>query len=114
MTEAATSVWTVSREKGMTADQIDKVCVDWLKENYGEELATRYRPYSLVIPMWNISELNEALETLLQMLRIVFGPDKSFGTIDYYEVRRKLKFWDDRTPIPEVFLKAFAEPCKPG
>jgi hypothetical protein len=109
MTEAATSVWTVSKEKDMTPDQIDKVCIDWLKENYGEELATKYRSYSLVIPRWNTSELNEALETLMQVLDIAFGPDESFGTVDYYEVRRKLKLSDDRTPIPEVFLKAFVE-----
>jgi len=94
----------------MTADQIDKVCIDWLKENYGQELARRYRPYSLVIPGRNISELNEALEILLQLLRVAFGQDKSFGTTDYYEVRRKLKLPDDRTPIPDVFLKAFAKP----
>ncbi len=93
----------------MTADQIDKVCIDWLEENYGEELATKYRPYSLVIPMWNTPELNEALEDLLQELRIAFGPDKSFGTTDYYKVRRKLKLLDGRTPIPEVFRKAFVE-----
>ena len=48
----------------------------------------------------NTSELNEALETLMQVLRIAFGPDESFGTIDYYEVRRKLKLSDGRTPIP--------------
>ena len=93
----------------MTAEQIDKVCIDWLKENYGEELAGKYRPYSLVVPMWNLPELNEALETLMQTLRIAFGPVESFGTVDHYEVRRKLKLSDDRTPIPEVFLKAFAE-----
>ena len=98
----------------MTVDQIDKVCIDWMKENYGGELAAKYRPYSLVIPMWNVAELNEALETLLQALHIAFGPDKSFGTIDYYEVRRKLKLLGCRTPIPEVFLKAFAEPCQRG
>ena len=109
MTEAATSIWTMSREKGMTADQIDKLCIDWLEENYGEELATEYQPYSLVIPIWNASELNEALETLLQVLRIAFGPYESFGTVDYYAVRRKLKLSDDRTPIPELFLKAFVE-----
>jgi hypothetical protein len=109
MTEAATSVWTVRREKDMTLDQIDKVCIDWLKENYGEEVATKYRPYSLVIPMWNTSELNEALETLIRVLHIAFGPDESFGTVDYYEVRRKLKLSDDRTLIPEVFLRAFAK-----
>ena len=92
----------------MTAEQIDKVCIDWLEENYGEELASKYQPYSLVITMWNIFEINEALEALLQVLCIAFGPDKSFGDVDYYEVRRKLKLSDHRTPIPEVFLKAFA------
>ena len=109
MTEVATVVQTLVKGRSMDEEQIDKVCIDWLKENYGEELAMKYRPYSLVIPLWNTLELNEALETLMQVLSIAFGPDKSFGTVDYYEVRRKLKLPDDRTPIPEVFLKAFAE-----
>jgi len=109
MTEAATLVQTVGTGKGMKGEQIDKVCIDWLKENYGDELATKYRPYSLVIPIWNASELNEALETLMQVLYIAFGPGESFGTVDYYEVRRKLKLSDDRTPIPEVFLRAFVK-----
>jgi len=43
------------------------------------------------------------------VLRIAFGPNKSFGTTDYYEARRKLRLPDGRTPIPQVFLKAFAE-----
>ena len=94
----------------MKVKQVDKVCIDWLKENCGEELAMKYGHYSLVIPMWNTSELNEALGTLMQVLCIAFGPDESFGTVDYYEVRRKLKLPEDRTLIPEVFLKAFAEP----
>ena len=33
MTEAGISVELWAEKKGMTADQIDKVCVDWLKEN---------------------------------------------------------------------------------
>jgi hypothetical protein len=93
----------------MNGEQIDKVCRDWLRENYGEDLASEYRAHSLVILMWNTSELNEALETLMQVLHIAFGPDRSFGTTDYYEVRRKLKLSDDGTPIPEVFLRAFAK-----
>lgn len=110
--EVTTPVQTLGGGNGMKAEQIDKVCADWLKENFGEELASQYQPYSLVIPMWNTFELNEALEALMQVLRIVFGPDKSFGDVDYYEVRRKLKLSDYRTPIPEVFLKAFAKPCE--
>jgi len=98
----------------MKGEQIDKVCVDWLKENYGEELASRYRVPSLVIPLWNTPELNGALETLLQILRIAFNPDESFGTVDYYEARRKLKLPDDRTSIPEVFLKALTEGYEDG
>jgi len=93
----------------MKGRQIDKVCIDWLKENYGEEIATKYQPYSLVIPMWNPPKLNEALEILMQTLCVTFGPDKSFGNIDYYEARRKLKLPNAMTPIPEVFLKAFVE-----
>ena len=92
----------------MYGKQVDRICIDWLMENYGEGLATEYQPTSLLIPTWNSSELNEALDNLLQALRIAFGPDESFGTVDYYEVRRKLKLSDDRTTIPEAFLKAFA------
>jgi len=46
----------------------------------------------------------------IDKVRIAFGPDKSFGTTDYYEVRRNIKLPDDRTLVPKVFLKAFAEP----
>jgi hypothetical protein len=83
MSQVATLVQTVGKGKAMTKEQADKVCIDWLKENYGEELATKYRPYFLVIPMWDTSELNEALETLMQVSHIAFGPDESFGTVDY-------------------------------
>ena len=114
MTEAVTPVQTPAKDGGMKAEQVDKVCVDWLKENYGEELTIKYRPYSLVVPVWNTLELNEALETLLRVLRIAFGPNKSFGTVDYYEVIRKLKLLDDRTPTPEVFLKAFTKAREGG
>jgi len=64
--------------------------------------------------MWNAAELSQALETLMQVLRIAFGPDESFGAVDYYDVRKKLKLSDGESPIPEVFLKAFAEPCERG
>jgi len=64
--------------------------------------------------MWSTLELNEALEALMQVLHMAFGPDESFGTTDYYEVRRKLNLSDARTPIPEVFLKAFAKTYEGG
>ena len=109
MTKAATPVQPEGKGKDMKGEQIDKVCTDWLKENYGDELATKYQAYSLLIPMWYTFELSEALEVFMQVLRIAFGPDESFGTVDYYEVRRKLKLADGRTPIPEVFLRAFVK-----
>ena len=102
-----TAAVIVGEGKDMYGEQVDRICIDWLMENYGEELAGKYRSNSFLIPMWNSSKLNEALDTLLQVLRIAFGPYESFGTVDYYEVRRKLKLSDDRTPIPELFLKAF-------
>ena len=92
----------------MTSAQIDKLCTDWLRENCGEEVASGYRPLSLVIPMWNTRELNDALDTLRQVLSIAFGPDESFGTTDYHEARRKLGVPGDSIQIPEVFIKAFA------
>lgn len=92
----------------MKGGQIDKLCLDWLKENCGDEVASDYRYYSLVITMWNTSELNEALEALRQVLCIAFGPDESLGTVDYYEARRKLGLPDYEVAIPEVFIEAFA------
>ena len=109
MTEVVTLVRISAKGGGMKAEQIDKVCIDWLEENYGEELAMKYGSYSLPISMWNTLEFNEALEILMQVLSLVFGPDESFGTVDYYEVRRKLRLSEDRTPIPELFLKVFVE-----
>lgn len=92
----------------MKSGQIDRLCSDWLKDNYGDELASDYRHYSLVITIWNTSELNEALEALRQVLCIAFGPDGSLGTVDYYDARRKLGLPDDRVSIPDVFIEAFA------
>ena len=93
----------------MSSSQIDKLCGDWLRGNCGEEIASKYRHYSLVISMWNTPDLNYGLETLRQVLCIAFGPDESFGTTDYHEARAKLGLLDDRVPIPEVFLKSLAE-----
>ena len=92
----------------MTSGEIDRLCTDWLNDNYGEEMARKYMPYTLVIPMWNPLDLNDALETLRQVLCIAFGADKSFGTTDYHEARRKLRLSDDSVEIPEVFIRAFA------
>lgn len=92
----------------MSSAEIDKLCFDWLEENYGRETASKYTTYSLIIPAWNSYDLNEALETFRQLLYISFGPDESFGTIDYHEARKKLSLVDDSVPIPEVFVRAFA------
>ena len=92
----------------MKGGQIDKLCLDWLKKNYGDEVASDYRHYSLVIDRWNSSELNEALEALRKVLCITFGPAGSFGNIDDHEARVKLGLPEDGVPIPYVFIKAFA------
>lgn len=92
----------------MSGAQIDRLCRDWLHESYGEEVASEYTPYSLVIPVWNAVDLNNALEDLRLMLCLAFGPEQSFGTIDYYEAREKLGLPDGRAPIPDVFARAFA------
>jgi hypothetical protein len=91
----------------MSAYQIDRLCSDWLSENYGEETASKYGPCSLVISFWNDSELNDALETLRQVLCIAFGPDESFATTSYFEARRKLGLCEDSCRIPDAFIKAF-------
>jgi len=93
----------------MKGSQIDKLCVDWLRENCGAEIASKYRPYSLVITTWNAPDINDGLETLRQVLCIAFGPAKSFGSTDYHEAREKLGLPEDRVPIPDVFTNAFAE-----
>ena len=92
----------------MTGGHIDRLCQDWLRENYGEAIASEYTTYSLVIPMWNSADLNNALEDLKLILCLAFGPEQFFGTTDYYEAREKLGLPDDRTPIPDVFVMAFA------
>lgn len=92
----------------MKDGQIDKLCLDWLKKNYGDEVASDYRHYSLVIAVWNTTELNEALEALKQELCTTFGPAGSFGNVDYHEAREKLGLPQDSTPIPDVFIEAFA------
>ena len=95
----------------MRGGEVDKLCRDWLSQNYREELASEYKSYSPVIPMWNTLELNDALETLRQVLCLAFGSEESFGTTDYHEARRKLSLPNDRIPIPDVFVKAFAVSC---
>jgi hypothetical protein len=92
----------------VTGAEIDRLYTDWLGDIYGEEIASEYRAYSLVIPMWNPPDLNDALETLRQVLCIAFGPDQYFGTTDYHEARRKLQLHEERVEIPEVFIRAFA------
>lgn len=92
----------------MSGSLIDSLCQDWLRENYGEAIASEYTIYSLVIPMWNPPDLNDALEDLWMQLCFSFGPEQSFGTIEYYEAREKLGLSYDWTPVPDVFVRAFA------
>ena len=99
---------TVERRGIMSGIQIDRLCQDWLRENCGEATASEYTRYSLVIPISNSPELNDTLEDLKLELCLSFGPEQSFGTTDYYEAREKLGLPDDRTPVPGVFVRAFA------
>ena len=92
----------------MSGGQIDRLCREWLRENYGEEIASEYTAYSLVIPMWNPADLDDAVEDLKLELCLTFGPEQSFGSTDYYEDREKLGLSGGRTPIPDVFIRAFA------
>jgi len=91
----------------MDSDQIDKLCQDWLRENYGEGIASEYSEYSLMAPGQNSDELNDALNALLYRLSMAFGPEESFGTIGYLEARKKLGLPDDTSPVPDVFIEAF-------
>ncbi|MFO7997083.1 MAG: hypothetical protein R6U93_08140 [Dehalococcoidia bacterium] len=93
----------------MKGEEIDELCIDWLKENYGEELAREYQPHPLPISMWNSLALNKALEALMHDLCMVLGRDERFGAVEYFEPRGELKLSHDRPPIPQVFLQAFTE-----
>ena len=93
----------------MKSGQIDQLCIDWLRKDYGEELALGYQGYSLVIPTLNSYELNKALDTLRQLLCIGFGPEEFFGTTDYHEARKKLGLPEGQIRVPSVFLRAFDE-----
>ena len=93
----------------MKSGQIDQLCTDWLRENYGRELASEYKFHSLVIPTFHSYELNEALDTLGQVLCIAFGPEESFGTTGYHEARRKLGLPEGQIRVPRVFVRAFDE-----
>ena len=97
----------VERRGIMSGSQIDRLCQDWLRENYGETIESEYTTYSLVIPMWNSPNLNNALEDLKLELCLSFGPEQSFGDTDYYEARKKLGLPDGRVPVPDVFISAF-------
>jgi hypothetical protein len=92
----------------MSSGQIDMLCWDWLRMNYGEGLASQYTPYSLLIPRWNTDEMNDALDKLIAALGSAFGPDQSFGGTDYYEARTKLQLAGHPTRVPDVFIRAFA------
>ena len=87
----------------MNGDQIDRLCRNWLAENCGEEIASEYTSYSLIIPTRNTPGLNDGLETQRQILCIAFGSDESFGTTDYHEARKRLRMREERVQIPEVF-----------
>ena len=99
---------TAERRGIVSGGQIDRLCQDWLRENYGEAIASEYTTYSLMIPMWNPADLNEALEDLRLTLCLAFGPEQSFGSTDYYEAKEKLGLSVGRTPVPDVFMRAFA------
>jgi hypothetical protein len=98
---------TVERRGIVSGSQIDELCREWLRENCGEEVASEYTMYSLVIPMWNSPDLNNALEDLRLELCLYFGPEQSFGSTDYYEAREKLGLLSGKTPVPDVFIGAF-------
>jgi hypothetical protein len=91
----------------MTSGQIDRLCWGWLRQNYGEEIASEYAPYSLLISNFNSADLNNALKELRQSLCFAFGPEQSFGSVDYYEASERLGLPHDRTPVPDVFVRAF-------
>ena len=92
----------------MKSKQIDQLCRDWLVGNYGDEIASEYMVYSLVIPSFNSKQLNDALEELRLTLCDIYGQEQSFGSTDYQDARDRLELAGKRTPVPDVFVKAFA------
>jgi hypothetical protein len=99
----------VKRRGIMSGEQIDNLCRDWLRGNYGEAIASEYTAYSLVVPLWNSPDANDALECLKLELCLAFGSEKSFGTTDYYQAREKLGLADNRASVPDVFTKTVAK-----
>jgi hypothetical protein len=93
----------------MISSQIDRLCRDWLRQNYGERVASEYTSHSFLIPAFNSNDLNGALEELRQTLYLSFGPEQSFGSTDYYEAGERLGLGGDWTPVPDVFVRAFAK-----
>jgi hypothetical protein len=91
----------------MTDGSIDRLCRDWLCQNYGEEIASEYKSYSLLITSFNSADLNDALDELIQTLYLIYGPEQSFGSTDYYESRERLGLPSDKTSVPDVFVRAF-------
>ena len=85
----------------VTGSQLDRLCQGWLRENCGEAIASEYT-------MWNSADLDDALEDLRLELCLSFGPEQSFGTTDYYQAREKRGLPDGGTPVPDVFVRAFA------
>ncbi len=93
----------------MTSKEIDKLCTDWLRQNCGDDTASRYRVYSMVVPLLSPPDVAEGLEGLKDELCQCFGPEESFGTTDYREARRRLGLTEDEARVPEVFIRAFEE-----
>jgi len=92
----------------MTGSQIDTLCQDWLRAEYGEAIASDYTSLALVVPAFNPPALSNALEQLKLKLSVVFGPEESFGSVDYHAARERLGLDGDRTPVPDVYVTAFA------
>lgn len=93
----------------MSGAYVDRLCRDWLRVNYGDAMASQYTVYSLLMPMWNSPDLNNALEKLKRDLGFFFGLERTFADTDYHEARLKLGLSDERTPVPQIFLKAMAK-----
>jgi len=99
----------IAERKGIVSGgQIDKLCRDSLCENYGEEIASEYTTYSLMIPAW--TGFNNALGDLRLRLCLAFGPQQSAGISDYYEVRGELGLLG--LPAPNV-TRTLSRLCAP-
>ena len=99
----------VRGEGVVSGEEVDRLCRDYLRARYSDELSELYENMSLLTPDLNTEDLNGALGDLLTRLAGHFGPDECFLGADYDVARSVLGLSDGRTPLPAVFRRIFSQ-----